>query len=123
MIGEVLIHCVGIAVVTHVVPAEQHLSGRSAVHKNDSGFSSNAVVMHKQLTVHRRAVPRLEHDRLRSHELRQGKIGGHRTAVEKRAMRTVHRHHSDARRLLRAGGDKGYAIPARSDRTPLNRRA
>src|SRR5437870_3451202 len=31
---QILVHGVGVVVIVHVVPAEQHLAARSAVHKN-----------------------------------------------------------------------------------------
>src|SRR6266850_1261152 len=36
--GQVLIHRIGIRVVIHVVPAEQHLTDRTAVHEDQRGF-------------------------------------------------------------------------------------
>src|ERR1700722_7460831 len=40
---EILIHRIGIAVIVHVMPAEQHLTRWAAMHENDSGFGAAAI--------------------------------------------------------------------------------
>jgi hypothetical protein len=60
VVGEILIHRIGIAVIVHVVPAEQHLPRRPAVHENDSGFRAGVVVARDQLPVNGHAIGRLE---------------------------------------------------------------
>ena len=41
--GEILVHRIGVAVVVHVVPAEQHLPRRPAVDEDDAGLGRRAA--------------------------------------------------------------------------------
>ena len=84
--GEILVHRIGVAVVVHVMPAEKHLPRRAAMHENDSGFGAASVLALKQLSMHKRAVGRIEGHGFWSHELSNGKVCGHRARVQRRAM-------------------------------------
>ena len=78
---KILFHRVGVAVVVHVVPAEQHLPRRPAMHEHDARFRrarrrarTGARGRHEQLPVYRRPVGCLERDMLRRHELFGGEV-------------------------------------------------
>ncbi len=57
---EILVHGVGVAVVIHVVPAEQHLPRRAAVDEDDAGFVAVRARALEELSVHGQAVGGLE---------------------------------------------------------------
>src|ERR1051326_2464781 len=91
--GEILIHRVRIRVVIHVVPAEQHLPGGTAVHEDDGGLLRRTTRALEQLTVDHRSVSGAEDDHLWCHELlgwevRRDVIGGDET---RRASGRPHR--------------------------------
>ena len=73
---QVLIHRVAIAVVIHVVPAEQHLSRRSAVHEDHAGLLPRGfrAARIEQLTVDHHPIGGLELDLLRRYERLQRKF-------------------------------------------------
>ena len=73
---EVLIQRVGVAVVVHVVPAEQHLPAGTAVEENDGGppLTGAQPFRKKQLAVNRHAVGGGEDDLLRLDERRFGEV-------------------------------------------------
>src|SRR5258708_1769099 len=64
---QILIHGVGVAVVIHVVPAEEHLPRWSAVHENYGGFRYGRPrhPVLEQLTMDAHPVGCLEDDALR----------------------------------------------------------
>src|ERR1700733_2035693 len=69
--SEVLVYRVAIAVVIHVVPAEQHLTRRAAVHEYDAGFPLGGfrAARVEQLAVNQRSIGRLERHLLGRGEL------------------------------------------------------
>src|SRR4051812_36584299 len=68
MISEVLIHRVAVAVIVHVVPAEQHLSRRTAMDKDQAGFPGARAIV-EQLSVDGPAICRFEADGAGHNEL------------------------------------------------------
>src|SRR5580765_4867116 len=67
---QVLIHCIGVAAVEHVVPAEQHLPARSTVEKDERGMTRpiGGVARQKELAMNRHAVYRRENHLLRGNQ-------------------------------------------------------
>src|SRR5271156_5276937 len=63
---QILIHRVGIAVVIHIVPTEQHLPWRSAMHKDQPWLLCSCAANAKELTLNGKTVIRLETDQLRN---------------------------------------------------------
>src|SRR5260221_6624329 len=81
---EILIRRVRVGVIVRVMPAEQHLSRRAAMHEDDGWLAASTcerrIVSLEELTVDLEAVGRVEYDPARHDELRRRKIG--RNAVE-----------------------------------------
>src|SRR5438445_3810318 len=78
-IGEILVHRVGVRVVIHVVPAEQHLADWTTVHEDERGFLVRGVLRSgrwkEQLTVNLDTVRSFERHLLRRYQLLRRKIG------------------------------------------------
>src|ERR1700733_5938625 len=121
MRGEVLIHGVAVAVVIHVMPAEQHLPWRATVDENYprllvAGFC--AVV--EPLPMHQGAISRAEGHLFGTKEFRHWeiRIGCRR---QSQSMRSVEIRDCHGRRLLRACGDERYTIGRGGNRHPFQR--
>ena len=75
---------VRVAVVVHVVPAEQHLALRAAVEEDDGGppLAGRERRRTEELRVDRHPVGGREDERLRNGERRLGELGGNRSRGE-----------------------------------------
>src|SRR5579864_5139751 len=76
--GEILVHGIGIRVVIHVVPAEQHLPDRPAMHEDQRWFlvARLGVGWKKKLSMNFQAVLSAKSDLLRRDKLVRWKIPG-----------------------------------------------
>ena len=72
---QVLVDRVRVRIVVHVMPRQQHLTKRAAVHEHDRRMFSTAA-RQKELTVNHPAVGGAERNFPRRYELRRRKVAG-----------------------------------------------
>ena len=93
--GQILVHRIGVGVIVHVVPAEQHLPRRPAVDEDHRRLARRAVRALEQLAVHGQAVGAVKRHRLGRDQSRGRKVGRTRPASS-RARRAVQADHATA---------------------------
>src|SRR2546421_11703588 len=71
---EVLIHRVGIVIVVHVMPTEEHLARRPPMHENERRHLPRSVFRLEKLSVNFSSIRSFENHLLRNDELRRRKV-------------------------------------------------
>ena len=116
---QVLVHGISVAVIVHVMPAQQHLPRRAAVNKDDSRLCSACTWGAKQLPLDGKTVGRGEaHQPGRDQRLRW--IALRAAGIEHAAFTTGHQY-GHCCRLLCPGSDIGNAALRKRSRRPLQR--
>ena len=110
-------------IVVEVVPAQEHLPYRPAVHEDDGRHlhPRPRVRGEEELAVNLLAVRRLEDDLLRHDELRRGEVARERLRGEHARGAARERHHVRHRRRARVRAEVDETLAVARDRgTPLD---
>ena len=118
VVGEILIHRIAVAVIVHVVPAEQHLPRRASVDEDHARLFRAASVV-EQLAVNRPAIRGFERDRARNDQLGLGEFRRNHARLEVAAVGPVQSDRGNGRRRLGARADERDLRRARRDRRPF----
>ncbi len=123
-LARVLVHAVVVGVVTHVVPAEEHLARRAAVDVDERRPLGRSARRLEQLSVDLEAVARLEDHLLRRHQLRRRELRRHAVLGEAPRRAAGDGPHGRQRRVLRVRLDVDERPAVGRDRgRPVDRRA
>src|SRR5207248_3043518 len=118
--GEILVHRVGVAVIIHIVPSEQHLPRRAAMDEDQRRHLRAAAVL-KELALDGPAVSRLEGDGAWRDELPLRTFAWNGARAEIVPARAVDATGGYRRRRRHPSADERNLGRARRNRRPFER--